>query len=93
MIIGIIRIIEDYFSQKRRLSQTVGAWNGTRFARKDYAEAGGKVCIASCLSYLPRIPRIKGFDTDSASASPQDSTDYTDSTDVCGESVGASGRT
>ena len=64
---------------------------GTRFARKDYAEAGGKVCITRCLSYLPRIPRITGFDTDSASASPQDFTDYTDSTDVCGESDGASG--
>ena len=52
---------------------------GTRFARKDYAEAGGIVTLSQVV-YLPRIPRREGFLTDYASASPQDYTNYTDYT-------------
>ena len=87
-----MKIIEDFSRRsadfRRQLGQGTGRALRGKITRKRMARF-----VSSAVVLSPTDSTENGFNTDSASASPQDFTDYTDSTDVCGESVGASGRT
>ena len=70
----------EIFSRRSADYRRQGRYSSGRALRGKITRKRGASLRAARLVYLPRIPRRDGFSTDSASASPQDSTDYTDST-------------